>query len=207
MAGGAETVKAISAALLLATLGTQGLQSESALAAIPPAVERIQAAAALAKAPFPLVNPEIRVFKADHRLELWASGKRIKSYKVALGNAGLARKRVSGDHLTPEGQYYVCIRNAQSKYHLFLGVSYPNEISAERGYRAGLVSKHQRDAIIAANHRKVCPPWDTGLGGTVGIHGHGSRSDWTWGCVALENDEMDEIWAASPVGTPIMIKP
>lgn len=181
--------------------------SESPLVALPQATARIQAAARQAGEPFPLVKPELRVFKAAHRLELWASGKRIKAYKVGLGHRGLADKRISGDHLTPEGRYYLCSRNAQSAYHLFLGISYPNETAARRGLEAGLISGREHRAIMAANRRRACPPWNTRLGGTVGIHGHGSGSDWTWGCVALENAEVDELWVSCPLGTPIQIYP
>jgi len=193
---------AIGTVVLIATLN---LHSESPLAAIPHATERIKVAAKVANAPFPFVELEIRIFKGSHRLELWASGKKIKSYKVGLGHRGLADKRISGDHLTPEGRYYLCSRSSQSAYHLFLGISYPSEAAADRGFRGRLISKNERDSIVRANQRKACPPWNTRLGGTVGIHGHGSSSDWTWGCVALEDFEVDEIWASCPLGTPILI--
>jgi len=186
---------------------SSGLMAAPSLAGIPQATERIREAARRQGVPFPLVQPEIHVFKAEHRLELRASGKRITTYRVGLGHRGLGDKRISGDHLTPEGRYYVCARNAQSAFHLFLGISYPDEKAAERGFRDGLISARERDRILSTNRRKACPPWNTRLGGTVGIHGHGSSSDWTWGCVALENDEVDELWAACPMGTPIFIVP
>lgn len=181
--------------------------SGSALSGLPQATARIQAATTEVGEPFPLVNPEIRVFKTAHRLELWASGKQIKAYRVALGHRGLADKRKSGDHLTPEGRFYLCARNAQSAFHLFLGISYPSEVSATRGLRDQSISPKVYRAIVAANRRRICPPWDTTLGGTVGIHGHGSDSDWTWGCVALTNAEVDELWVSCPLGTPIIISP
>ena len=192
-------------ALLL--LSAAPLYSGSSLSGIPQATERIKAAAQASSVPYPFVNPEIRIFKEPHRLELWASGKKIKSYSVSLGQRGLGDKRISGDHLTPEGRYYVCTRSAQSSFHLFLGISYPSEVSAERGFRDGLISKRERDAILSANKRKACPPWNGPLGGTVGIHGGGTGSEWTWGCVALENSDVDELWAACPMGTPILIVP
>lgn len=179
----------------------------SPLAAIPQATDRIKAAGKNANVAYPFKNPEIRIFKAHHRLELWVSGKRIKSYKVGLGHRGLADKHIAGDHLTPEGRFYVCVRSSQSAYHLFLGISYPSADSAMRGFHEGLISKGVRDSIISANNRKACPPWNTRLGGTVGIHGNGSNADWTWGCVALEDYEVDELWASCPLGTPILIAP
>ena len=183
------------------------LSAGASLSGIPKATERIQAAAKSCQVAFPFQEPEIRIFKAAHRLELWASGQKIKAYRVGLGHRGLADKRVSGDHLTPEGRFYVCSRSAQSAYHLFMGISYPSVASADRGLREGLISKQERAAIASANTRKACPPWNTRLGGTVGIHGHGSHSDWTWGCVALDDAEVDELWAACPLGTPILIAP
>lgn|ERR1035438_5149279 len=183
------------------------LFASSPLSGIPQATERIKAAAKLSEVPFPFVDLEIRIFKERHRLELCASGKKIKSFTVGLGHRGLADKRVSGDHLTPEGRFYVCSRSSQSAYHLFLGISYPSADSADRGYRDGLISKRERETILAAKKRHACPPWNTPLGGTVGIHGSGSSSDWTWGCVALEDADVDEIWASCPLGTPIVIMP
>jgi len=195
---------AISAVLIF---GALDLCADSPLAAIPQATERIKASGKLADVSYPFKDPEIRIFKAAHRLELWVSGKKVKAYKVGLGHRGLADKHISGDHLTPEGRFYVCVRNSQSAYHLFLGISYPSADSAKRGFHEGLISKSVRDSIVAANNRKTCPPWNTRLGGTVGIHGHGSSSDWTWGCVALEDHEVDELWASCPLGTPILIAP
>jgi hypothetical protein len=184
----------------------------SLLASITPgsetqAKQRMTSLATAAGVAFPLASPEIRIFKADHRLELWAAGKRLKSYPVGLGHRGLADKRRQGDHLTPEGRYYLCIRNAQSAFHLFLGVSYPGEAAAERGLKSGLITKTQRDRILATLKHKGCPPWNTGLGGTVGIHGGGSGADWTWGCIALEDLGIEELWVACPLGTPIIIEP
>src|SRR5271169_6332751 len=128
---------------VLLALVTLRVSAESPLSGIPNATERIRTAAQLANVPFPLVQPEIRVFKAAHRLELWASGKKVKSYEVALGSSGLADKRKKGDHLTPEGYFYICSHNSQSQFHLFLGLSYPNEVTAERGYSGGLISKDE----------------------------------------------------------------
>jgi len=169
--------------------------------------ERVRNLATSAHVAFPIASPEIRVFKADHRLELWASGKRIKSYRVGLGHRGLADKRMQGDHLTPEGRYFLCVRQAQSAFHLFLGISYPGEAAAERGLKGGLITKAQHDRILTTLKRKGCPPWETKLGGTVGIHGGGSSADWTWGCIALDDPGIEELWVACPVGTPITIKP
>lgn len=168
---------------------------------------RLQRVAQSAGIPFPFLNPELRIGKSAHRLELWASGKKLKEYPVGLGHRGLADKVRSGDHLTPEGHFFICNKNEQSQFHLFLGISYPNESAATRGMKAGLITKIERDQILRSLRNKSCPSWNTKLGGTVGIHGGGSNSDWTWGCIALENPDIEELWVACGIGTPVIIEP
>ena len=182
------------------------------LAGITPAAEalareRMQVAAVCAGMTLPLASPEIRIFKADHRLELWASGRRLKSYPVGLGHRGLADSAVKAITSRPRADTTFRIRNAQSAFHLFLGISYPDGAAAERGLKGGLITKTQRDRILATLKRKGCPPWNTDLGGTVGIHGGGAGADWTWGCVALEDPGIEELWMTCPLGTPIIIEP
>ncbi len=181
--------------------------AEASLAGLPLARERLRQAALAAQVPFPLASPELRVQKRAHRMELWSGGRRVKVYAAGLSVNGLADKVRSGDHLTPEGRFHICTRSSQSAYHLFLGISYPNRAAAERGLRSKLIGRREYESIIRADQRNGCPPWDTGLGGTVGIHGHGASADWTWGCVALEDADVDEIWVACPLGTPILIEP
>lgn len=167
---------------------------------------RVRGLAAAAAVPFPLKGVELHVFKAARRLELWAGGKRLATYPVGLGLAPEGDKAREGDFRTPEGRLYVCTRNEVSKYHLFLGLSYPGPPDAARGLKAGLITRAQHDAILAAHRRRARPPWDTKLGGIVGIHGHGAGSDWTWGCVALEDPAIEELWVACPLGTPVLIE-
>jgi murein L,D-transpeptidase YafK len=116
-------------------------------------------------------------------------------------------KQREGDGATPEGDFYVFVKNSKSAYYLSLGVSYPNVEDAARGLRDGLITKAQHDAIVEANRKKTAPPQYTKLGGLIYIHGHGARSDWTWGCVALENEDIKELYDAVSVGTPVTIKP
>ncbi len=70
-----------------------------------------------------------------------------------------------------------------------------------------MISRAEHDAIVRAIKRKATPPQNTRLGGDIYIHGNGSSSDWTWGCVALENDEMKELFDVVAVGTKVTIKP
>ena len=155
----------------------------------------------------PLENPRIVVRKADRRLDLYSGERLLRSYKAGLGFSPVADKTREGDGATPEGQFYVFVKNNRSAYYLSLGISYPNAEDADRGLRDGLINRSQHRAITEAIRKKTAPPQYTRLGGLIYIHGHGARSDWTWGCVALENDDIRELFEAVSVGTPVTIQP
>jgi murein L,D-transpeptidase YafK len=155
----------------------------------------------------PLKNPHIVVLKSERRLELYSDGSLVRMYKVGLGHNPVPDKQRQGDRATPEGEFYVFTKNNKSAFYLSLGISYPNIEDAERGLRDGLISRGVHAAIVKAIKRKATPPQNTRLGGDIYIHGNGASSDWTWGCVALENEEMKELFNAVPVGTAVTIKP
>jgi len=155
----------------------------------------------------PLKNPRIVVTKSKRRLELYADGAVVRTYKIGLGLNPVADKIRQGDHATPEGDFYIFTKNDKSAFYLSLGISYPNREDAERGLREKMISRAQHDAIVRAIKRKATPPQNTRLGGDIYIHGNGSSSDWTWGCVALEDADIKELFDAIPVGTPVTIKP
>jgi murein L,D-transpeptidase YafK len=155
----------------------------------------------------PLKNPQIVVMKSKRRLELYADGALVRTYRVGLGLNPVPDKEREGDRATPEGEFYVFTKNDKSAFYLSLGISYPNVEDAERGLRDKLISRAVHDAIVKAIKRKTTPPQNTALGGDIYIHGNGASSDWTWGCVALENEDVRELFDAVPVGTPVTIKP
>lgn len=155
----------------------------------------------------PLSEPRIEVWKGERKLLLFSAGKVVRTYHIGLGLSPVGDKVREGDHRTPEGDFYVFVKNAKSAFYLSLGISYPNLVHAKRGRRDGLITKAQYDRIAEANKRKKGPPQNTTLGGTIYIHGNGSRTDWTWGCVALENEEVKELFEAVEVGTPVKINP
>ena len=155
----------------------------------------------------PLKNPRIVVFKSKRQLQLYSDGALVRTYKVGLGLNPVPDKVREGDRATPEGDFYVFTRNDKSAFYLSLGISYPNIEDAKRGLRDGLISRVQHDAIVKASKRKGMPPQNTALGGQIYIHGNGASRDWTWGCVALENEDVKELFAAVPVGTAVTIKP
>lgn len=155
----------------------------------------------------PLVDPRIVVLKSRRLLELYSDGAVVRRYRVGLGLNPVADKKRQGDRATPEGDFYIFTKNNKSTFYLSLGISYPNAEDAERGLRDRLISRAQHDAIVTAIKRKITPPQNTALGGDIYIHGNGASSDWTWGCVALENEDILELYGAVKVKTPVTIKP
>lgn len=154
----------------------------------------------------PLAAPRVVVHKGARRLELYDGDRLCRRYPIVMGK-GEGDKRREGDRCTPEGDFYICTRNGESRYHKFLGLSYPGPDDAERGLRENTISRAERDAIVAAHRKKECPPWKTALGGEVGIHGGGVDRPWTLGCIALTDPSVDELWAALPLGTPVRVAP
>jgi hypothetical protein len=146
------------------------------------------------------------VYSFGGTLTYIAGGSTLKRYRVGLGDPEGAKQR-QGDRRTPEGKLRIVTRNATSNFHRFLGISYPTAADADRGLRQGLVTRAQADAIRAAEAAGRVPPWTTALGGTVGIHGGGGEVDWTLGCVAVTDAEIDELFEVVRVGTPLEVLP
>lgn len=130
----------------------------------------------------------IQVFKGKRQLQLLHNTTLLKAYPFELGFAPTGHKTVEGDGRTPEGTYYINRRNPDSRYHLSLGISYPDA-----------------DDWAYAAKQGLSP------GGDIFIHGtpdpFKSDKDWTWGCIAVTNEQMEEIYAMVPVGTIISIYP
>lgn len=136
----------------------------------------------------------IVIVKSERTMTLLRQGKVLKTYKVALGQEPRGRKAQIGDNRTPEGEYTIDLRNAHSQFHLALRISYPNQADRERARKLG-----------------VDP------GGAIMIHGLPAayawlgpahrQSDWTLGCIAVTNPEIEEIWKLVPLGTKVEIKP
>jgi len=145
------------------------------------------------------------VLKSLRRLRLLRGGGVLGEFPVALGGNWAADKSVEGDHATPEGDFYVCAKNPQSKYFLSLCLSYPNVEDAARGLGAGLIDLREHDLITAAITAGKIPPQHTRLGGEIYIHGGGSGRDWTRGCIALDDAAMQEVYVLAAIGTPVRI--
>lgn len=166
----------------------------------------LREAAASAQVGWPPPALSLSVDKSDRELTVWSGEIALKTYRVGLGGAPQGDKARQGDLRTPVGDLRVVTRNPQSQYHLFLGLSYPTDDHARQGLASGLITRAQHDAILAANAAGRQPPWNTALGGAIGIHGRGGSTDWTLGCVAVEDTEMDELWEIVRHGTPVRIR-
>jgi murein L,D-transpeptidase YafK len=136
----------------------------------------------------------ILIEKSAHTMKLLHHGEILKTYKVSLSRVPVGAKQRSGDHKVPEGQYIVDSKNHQSKFHLALHVSYPNATDRERAKKMGVdpggnIEIHGLDTTYA---------WVGSLHRTI---------DWTNGCIAVTNPEIEEIFPMVPVGTPVEIRP
>jgi murein L,D-transpeptidase YafK len=134
------------------------------------------------------------VEKRDHKLLLMNGGTVVKSYSVALARGGLGPRQQEGDHKTPEGPYLIDSRNQSSQFHRALHISYPNEADKARAQRLSV--DPGGDIMIHGIQN--------GLGWIGAAH---RLVDWTNGCIAVTDEEIEEIWTLVPVGTPIEIRP
>ncbi len=154
-----------------------------------------------------LTSPKIIVKKSERLLELWDGATLYDSYSVGLGWSPEGDKYAEGDGRTPEGTYYVCTRNSNSRFYLSLGVSYPNQEDAATALAEGRINQDTYRQIANEIDNHAQPPWNTVMGGEIMIHGMGSSSDWTAGCIAVDNEVMDILWKHCPMGTTIIIQP
>jgi murein L,D-transpeptidase YafK len=131
----------------------------------------------------------VLVDKSERTLQLLRDGAVIATFSVALGFAPEGHKTQQGDGRTPEGRYVLDWRNPKSRFHLSIHISYPN--SADKAQAAA---------------RGVSPGGDIFIHGTPWLASVTGR-DWTLGCIAVSNADMDAIWASVADGTPIVIRP
>jgi murein L,D-transpeptidase YafK len=157
--------------------------------------------------PGELKKPEIKISKTRRTLEVYDGGRLVKTFSMVLGFSPDGDKEIEGDGKTPEGEFYVATKNPQSRFHLSLGLSYPSKDDAVRGFKKALITKAEHDAILAALREGKMPPQKTALGGEIYIHGGGIDKDWTWGCVALRDEEIEQLFASIPLGTKVTILP
>jgi len=157
----------------------------------------------------PLAAGVIEIWKGRREMELRDGDQVVRQFKVVLGTAPREAKQIQGDNRTPVGNYFVCQKNQRSRFRRFLGLSYPNAEDADRGYNTQLIDASTWADIFFADLRRDTPPWGTRLGGRVGIHGFGGRPempiDWTQGCIAVGDAEIDYLFDRVSIGTPVII--
>jgi murein L,D-transpeptidase YafK len=154
----------------------------------------------LAYADWPAGDPpdelanHILVLKSRRKLTLFHNSRPLKTYEISLGRNPIGPKQQAGDHRTPEGDYVIDWRNPKSNFHLSLHISYPNAQDSRR-----------------AHDQNMDPGGDImihGIQNGLGWIGRFHRwVDWTDGCIAVTDAEMDQVWRAVPDGTPIEIRP
>lgn len=129
------------------------------------------------------------VFKGQRKMHLMHNGKALRSYDIGLGFAPYEHKREEGDGRTPEGEYTIDRRNPNSQFHLSIGIDYPNANDIAKARAAG-----------------VSPGGDIFIHGRPPLYAKGGR-DWTAGCIAVTDKEIEQIYAMVENGTPISIYP
>lgn len=167
----------------------------------------LTAASASASAPWILVDTqrqEIRVFEDGYE--------KLHLPRIAIGRGGVSELRQRGDRTTPLGEFRVAWINEDSDFHLFFGLDFPHFSHAQLAYSQGLMEQDEFFSVIDAVRARRLPPQRTSLGGHIGIHGIGngdrnlhSRANWTQGCVAVTNEEMDKLADYVEVGTRVVI--
>ena len=131
---------------------------------------------------------------------------------ISIGRDGAARTRLLGGQQTPLGTYRISSLRETTRYHRFFGINYPSLQDALRAHRAGLITEADVAAIRLAQESGREPPFSTALGGNIGIHGLGEGDpdvhadfNWTDGCIAVTNEQADELAAWVRVGMTVVI--
>lgn len=159
-----------------------------------------------------LSNIWIRISKRKKSVYVYQGVHLLKKIPADFGNNIVSDKVQRGalespdDWRTPEGTFFVVSKNPESKYYKAFVLNYPNAEDARRGYKQGLISKEEYQSIVLAEQNHQIPPMNTMLGGWIEIHGNGTGggTNWTQGCIAITNEEMDALWDMIQVGTPVL---
>jgi murein L,D-transpeptidase YafK len=139
----------------------------------------------------------------------------VKTFRIATGKGGNGAKRHLGDKKTPIGVYKVVDLKANSKFYFFMQLDYPNLIDAWYGYKNEVITAGEFKEIASAYKKQQMPPQDTALGGYIGIHGLGEITEqklsihqgynWTEGCIAMTNSQINDLKQYVRIGTQVVI--
>lgn len=137
----------------------------------------------------------------------------VTLHEIAIGRYGTSREKRRGDNTTPLGQFRVTRIDRDATFHRFIGLDYPDAERAQQGLRQGVISQAELQAILGAHRRGDPPPQGTLLGGHIGIHGLGrgdaglhEAMNWTRGCVALTNEQVDSLLPWVRIGMAVEIR-
>ncbi len=159
---------------------------------------------------------DIEISKSDQQLLVKDGERTIKQYRVAYGKGGKGTKRELGDKKTPVGVYKIIDFKSDSKFHFFMHLDYPNLLDAWYGYKNEVITAQEFKNIATAFKTNQKPPQNTPLGGYIGIHGLGQTTEqkliihegfnWTEGCIALTNEQINDLRQYVSIGTKVIIK-
>ncbi|WP_129140118.1 L,D-transpeptidase family protein [Modicisalibacter coralii] len=147
----------------------------------------------------------LTIYRGDRELE--------RFHPISVGRRGVASQRLRGDMTTPSGEFRITRINRDSNFHIFLGLDYPNLAQARQAQEDGTFSDSDFARYLSYYRRHGRPPQDTILGGSIGIHGLGEadpelhrRFNWTQGCVAVTNRQIDRLTQLVRLGTKVIIR-
>ena len=150
---------------------------------------------------------QIIICKQKRTLALLNGGEELFRCRVGLGRQPEGAKRAQGDGRTPEGVYFIYLVKEQGKYGRSLGLSYPGPADAELAFGEGRIDERTLQNIRCAHAERRRPPWGSPLGGEIYIHEGGSDRDWTQGCIALDECDMDRLFPHWPQVDEVQIVP
>lgn len=177
----------------------------------------------------PLLHDSLKVvdtllvaYKSQYRMQLYYNGKLIKTYVIGLGQEPVGHKQMQGDNRTPEGDYRIIQKSigpfGTEGSSPWLGtrwmrINYPNNADASAGLKKKYITQSEYNKIVAANAAGTEPLKTTKLGGGIGIHGWNGgwlgddEQDITWGCISMQNSQVEDVFGRVGIGTRIVIYP
>ncbi|MFH0701235.1 MAG: L,D-transpeptidase [Candidatus Woesearchaeota archaeon] len=180
---------------------------------LPPINPRLEEIIALGEQ---LEEPYIVIYKYTSTL-YFVDQHEIKEYEIATGMAS-GKKNKSGDFKTPEGTYSICDKHPSDRFRKFLEINYPNEKDAKNALEQRRISRREYESIIQNLKKGKCPSPNTYLGGVIGIHGPKKLTlfgeefslatlfNWTRGCIATDEEGIDQLYQQTPLKTTVIIK-
>lgn len=158
---------------------------------------------------------DLVISRSSQELKIMEGEQIVKQFHIAFGKGGKGAKRILGDSKTPLGVYKIINFKGDSKFHYFMHLDYPNLLDAWYGYKNKIINATEFKYIMTAIKNNDIPPQNTKLGGYIGIHGLGDTTDqklaihneinWTQGCIAITNEEINDLKKYVSIGTRVII--